>query len=93
MGLGPDLGPHSRQKTSDGNGDLRGVWVDGGLRRVRFEKRVLEMDPKNRVSKMGSKNRPKNGVQKWAPKWAPKAGRHSNSIQALFLRPIFGVYF
>jgi len=31
------LGPHSRQQTSDGNGDLRGVWVDGGFG---FEKRV-----------------------------------------------------
>jgi hypothetical protein len=66
------LGHHSRQKASDGSGDLRGVWVDGGLAESqireeglgnRSQKWVPKMGPKM-DPKMGSKNGPQNGPKK-----------------------------
>ena len=86
---GLNLGPCSRQKSSDGNSDLWGVWVDGGLAATQ----IREMGPGNWSqkwgSKMGPKNGPKNGVQKWDPKMGPKSG----SLFKFNTNPVFESYF
>ena len=71
-------------------------WI-AGWRRLRFKRIGLELGlekgsrqwTRNRVRKWGPKMVSKNGPEKWDL----KAGRYSNLIQVVFLRPVFRIYF